>query len=225
VSLKEKIKATKGVILPALIILAILGTIFFGIATPTEAASCGCVAVLLCVIIRGEFNWKFMKEVAYSTTTITGMVLWIMFGASGFVAIYNGGGGVQFVQNLLIGSEMNPWTIFIFIQVLVFVLGMFVDPMGIIMLTIPIFYPVIAKLGFDAIWFGVLFQANICMGYITPPFGYSLFYLKSLSPETNIGVIYKSALPFIGIMILDAVTMILVPEIITWLPSVMIAKG
>jgi len=225
VSLREKINATKGVILPALIILAILGTIFFGVATPTEAASCGCVAVLLCVIIRGEFNWKFMKEVAYSTTSITGMVLWIMFGASGFVAIYNGGGGVQFVQSLLIGSEMSAWTIFIFIQVLVFVLGMFVDPMGIIMLTIPIFYPVIAELGFDAIWFGVLFQANICMGYITPPFGYSLFYLKSLSPETNIGVIYKSALPFIGIMILDAVTMILVPEIITWLPSVMIAKG
>ena len=148
-----------------------------------------------------------------------------MFGASGFVAIYNGGGGVQFVQGLLIESEMGPWAIFILIQFLVFVLGMFVDPMGIIMLTIPIFYPVIAELGFDPIWFGVLFQANLCMGYITPPFGYCLFYLKSLSPETVIGIIYKSALPFIGIMILAIITMILVPEIITWLPSVLIAKG
>ena len=148
-----------------------------------------------------------------------------MFGASGFVAIYNGGGGVQFVQSLLMGSEMSPWTVFILIQCFVLVLGMFVDPMGIIMLTIPIFYPVIAKLGFDPIWFGVLFQANLCLGYITPPFGYNLFYLKSLSPETPIGVIYKSALPFIGIMIIAIATMILIPEIITWLPSVMITKG
>ena len=225
VSMGKKIRALKSVTLPLLIILSILGTIFFGVATPTEAASVGALAVVLAVIVRGEFNWTFVKEVSYLTATVSGMVLWIMFGAGGFVAIYSGGGGVYFVQQLLTTMNVSPWTLFILMQIFILVLGMFLDPMGIILLCMPIFYPVIQELGFNPIWFGVLFQVSLCIGYITPPFGYNLFYLKSLSPETNMGLIYKSVFPFIGIMIGCEVLMLLFPKIITYLPELMIVTG
>lgn len=225
VSWGRKLKAFKSVALPTLIVLAILGTIFFGVATPTEAASVGAVAVVLAVILRGEFNWTFFKEVSHTTATVTGMVLWIMFGAAGFVAIYTGSGGVYFVQNLLTSLDVSPWTLFILMQLFIIILGMFLDPMGIILLCLPIFYPVIQQLNFNPIWFGVLFQVNLCIGYLSPPFGYNLFYLKSLSPNTSMKLIYNSVLPFIAIMLVCEALMILFPEIITYLPEVMAAKG
>jgi len=219
---REKLKAGKAVILPIVVVISVLGSIFFGIATPTEAASIGCVAVLFCVLVRREINWKFLKDVIYSTSTVTGMVLWIMFGAAGFIAVYCGGGGAQFIQDALMGLEIGPWGIFSVTMITVFILGMFLDPVGIILLVMPIFFPVIKQLGFDPIWYGVLFQLNLCMGYITPPFGYNIFYIKTLSPETPIRVIYSSVLPFVIIMIVSLLIMTFIPSIITWLPNIMI---
>lgn len=215
-SMKDKILSLKSVVLPIFIILAVLGTLFFGVATPTEAASVGAMGVVLSVIIRGEFNMTFIKEVSYSTATITGMVLWIMFGAAGFVSIYSGGGGIYFVQEFMKSMNLSPMALFILMQIVVLILGMFLDPMGIILLCLPVFYPIIRELGIDPIWFGIIFQINLCIGYVTPPFGYNLFYLKSLSPETNMGTIYRSVYPFIVIMLICEVLMILFPKIITY---------
>jgi len=220
----DKVRSLKSIILPCLIILAILGTIFFGLATPTEAASVGAIAVVLAVMLRGEFNWTFVKEVSYTTAAISGMVIWIMFGAGAFVAVYSGAGGVYFVQELLSALNVSPWKLFILMQILVLILGMFLDPMGIILLCLPLFYPIIQQIDFNPIWFGVIFQINICIGYITPPFGYNLFYLKSLSPETSMKIIYGSVVPFIIIMILCEIIMMIFPEIITYLPDIMVAK-
>jgi tripartite ATP-independent transporter DctM subunit len=222
VTLKRKIRALKSVALPVLIILSILGSLFFGIATPTEASSVGALAVLLCVVIRGECNWKFLKDVAYQTASITGMVLWIMFGASGFVAIYSGGGGIYFVQSMLMGFDVNPWVMVFTLQFAILILGMFLDPMGIILLCLPIFYPVVQGLGYDPIWYGVIFNIALCIGYITPPFGYNLFYLKSLSPDTEMRAIFRSVVPFIGIMTFSLIVMMMFPSIITWLPNIMV---
>ena len=219
VTFKEKIHSLKSVVLPLLIIVSILGSLFLGLATPTEASSVGALAVLICIFIRGELTWKFIKEAAWQTANITGMVLWIMFGASGFVAIYSGGGGIYFVQNLLIGVHVSPWFMILFLQALVLVLGMFLDPMGIILLCMPIFYPVVKQLGFDPIWYGIIFNIALCIGYVTPPFGYNLFYLKSLSPETDMMVIFRGVLPFIAIMVVLMIIMIVFPSIITWLPG------
>ncbi|MBR9981421.1 MAG: TRAP transporter large permease subunit [Desulfatitalea sp.] len=219
-SWREKLLALKAVALPTLIILSILGSLFFGIATPTEASSVGALAVLICVMIRREFNWRFIKETAYQTASITGMVLWIMFGASGFVAIYSGGGGIYFVQNMLTGLDVSPWMLVFILQLAILILGMFLDPMGIILLCLPLFYPVVVNvMGFDPIWYGVVFNIALCIGYITPPFGYNLFYLKSLSPDTDMGTIYRSVLPFIFIMVIALVLMMIFPGIITWLPN------
>ena len=221
-TLKEKIDASKSVILPIIVIISVLGSIFFGIATPTEAAAIGCVAVLFCVLIRREISWQYLKDVIYNTSTITGMVLWIMFGAAGFIAVYCGGGGAGFVQDLLLGLDIGPWGVFWITMITVFILGMFIDPVGIILLVMPIFFPVIVKLGFDPIWYGVLFQLNLCMGYITPPFGYNIFYIKTISPQTPVGLLYKAVLPFIAIMVLGLILMVIFPSIITWLPNAMI---
>jgi tripartite ATP-independent transporter DctM subunit len=222
VDFATKLRALKSVALPVLIIGSVLGTIFFGIATPTEAAAVGAVAVVFAVILRGEFNWKFIKKVTYQTGQITGMVIWIMFGAGAFVSIYSSGGGLYFFQSLLTGLDLNPWVLFIGMQLFVLLLGMFLDPMGIILLCLPIFFPIVQGMGFDPIWFAILFNINLCIGYITPPFGYNLFYLKSLSPETSMKTIYTSALPFILIMLTCEALMLIFPEIILFLPRIMV---
>ena len=219
--LKERIRALRSIALPTLIILSILGSLFFGIATPTEASSVGALAVMICVMIRGEFTWKFFKETAYQTASITGMVLWIMFGAAGFVSIYSGGGGIYFVQSMLMDVNLNPWTLIFIFQGVILLLGMFLDPMGIILLCLPLFYPVVKQMGFNPIWYGVIFNIALCIGYVTPPFGYNLFYLKSLSPDTDMNMIFKSVMPFIFIMTLALILMMVFPDIITWLPNKM----
>lgn len=224
VTFKEKIRALKSVALPLLIMLSILGSLFFGIATPTEAASVGALAVLICIAIRREFTWQFVKDCATQTASITGMVLWIMFGASGFIAIYSGGGGIYFMSTLLTGIDVSPWVMILILQGAILILGMFLDPMGIILLCMPIFYPVVKALGFDPIWYGVIFNIALCIGYITPPFGYNLFYLKSLSPSTEMKVIVSSVMPFIAIMMICLFIMTIFPSIIMWLPQIMHAN-
>lgn len=199
--LRDRLRALQSVVLPLVIVISVLASIFLGIATPTEAAAVGVASVLFSVWLRGELTYTFVKAVSFETATVTGMVVWIIFGASAFVSVYSGGGGVGFMQELLRGLPFGPWTMIIFMQLTTLILGMFLDPVGIILLILPIFFPVVVGLGFDPIWFCVIFQLNLCVGYITPPFGYNLFYLKSLSPETPITQIYRAVLPFIGIML------------------------
>lgn len=213
--LRTRLRALRAVVLPLAIIFSVLVSIFAGIATPTEAAAVGAAAVTLAVIIRGECSWGYVKAVSYDTATLTGMVIWIVFGASAFVSIYGSGGGTEFLQQYLRGLEVSPLVLILVMQLIALVLGMFLDPVGIILLVLPIFHPIVVDLGFDPIWFSVLFQLNLCIGYISPPFGYNLFYLKSMSPATPIGEIYRAVLPFFGLMLLTGAVIFLYPEVIT----------
>lgn len=218
---REKLRASKSVLLPLLIVLSVLLSIFFGIATPTEAAAVGVAAVLFSVWLRGELTLTFLKEVSYDTAAVTGMVLWIIFGAGAFVSIYASGDGINFMLDLLRGADLSPWAMIILMQLVALILGMFLDPIGIILLTLPIFFPIVTELGFDPIWFCVIFQLNLCIGYITPPFGYNLFYLKSLSPTTPITRIYSSVLPYLSIMLLTGAVLLAVPDILIGLTAIM----
>jgi TRAP-type mannitol/chloroaromatic compound transport system permease large subunit len=146
---------------------------------------------------------------------MSGMVIWIIFGASAFVSVYSAANGINFVQSFLLSLELSPWLLIVIMQIAGFILGMFLDPIGIILLVMPIFMPVVIELGFDPIWFAVIFQLNLCVGYISPPFGYNIFYLKTLSPKTPILELYKSVLPFVVIMILFGVFLLAFPSIIT----------
>lgn len=214
VPLRDKLFAFKSVFLPLLIVVSVLMSIFMGIATPTEAAAVGVAAVVISIWLRGEFSWRFIRDVSYDTASVTGMIAWIIFGAGAFVSVYASGGGVSFMLDLLRGSDLGPWQLIVLMQLIALILGMFLDPIGIILLTLPIFFPIVVELGFDPIWFCVVFQLNLCIGYITPPFGYNLFYLKSLSRTTPIGTIYKAVTPFLAIMVVSGAILLAFPSIL-----------
>ncbi len=222
VSTKEKLISLKTVILPLMIILAVLGSIFFGIATPTEAGSLGVVAVIIAVAIHRQFNWKLIKESTIETFRITGLTMWIFYGAMCFSAVYARAGGAVFISDLILGLGWNRWLIIITMMGISFLLGMFVDPFAIIFILAPICFPIVKNLGFDPVWFGILFVINMQMGYVTPPFGYQLFYLKSVAPEgITTADIYRSIFPFLGVMIIGMALIMIFPQIALWLPELM----
>jgi len=222
ITLRDKLIATKGVILPTLLIVGVLGSIFSGIATPTEAAGVGAFGSMLCSVIHGRFTWKRLKTACSQTLLSSSMVMWIVIGSLMFVSTYFAAGGAEFVKNVLVGSKLNPWVVMICIQVIIIILGCLMDPAGIILLCTPLFLPAVKMLGFDPLWFGVLFIVNLEMAYLTPPFGYNLFYLKSIiPPEITMQEVYQSAIPFVAVQLVGLILCMLFPQIILYLPNLM----
>ena len=221
--LLEKIYLLKSVIAPLIIVILVLGAIFAGLATPTEAACVGAVGALLCAAFRHEFTWMVFRNILTDTVRVTCMVMWIIFGSSFFVAVFAGGGGAQLVDQLLVtkvGSELGVLIITMFI---LFVLGCFMDSIAIVLLCGPIFAPIVTSLGYDPIWFGIIFNLNLQMAYITPPFGYSLFYLKGVAPpEVTTVDIFRSVVPFIFLQLLCLILCIKFPILATWLSDLYI---
>lgn len=217
--LKGKLKKTLPIIPAGFLIFLVLGTIVLGIAAPTEAAGVGAAGAILLTVFSGKLKWKGLVEACENTLKSSAMVLWTMFGANVFVALYVMVGGGKFVTDLLVGSGLSKWTILLITQVMLFFLGCFIDWVGIVMLTVPIFGPIIRQLGFDPIWFGVLYAVNLQMSFLSPPFGYALFYLKGVAPpEVSTRDIWVSSVPFIGLQALGLVLCAIFPEIILVVP-------
>lgn len=166
---KEKLISTRAIILPSLLVAAVLGSIFTGLASPTEASGLGAFGSIICAVIHRRFTWKVAKNAAYTTLRITAMVMWIIVAANCFSTVYGGIGAVEFITNAVKGFQISPWVILIGMQFILFIMGMFLDPNAIMMITLPIFLPIAEALGFDLVWFGVLFVMNMEMGYLTPP--------------------------------------------------------
>jgi len=220
---RQKIQSLVSVIAPLILIIAVLGAIFGGVATPTEAAAVGAFGALISVFAYRRFSWKLFREICYTNLRLSSMIVWIIIGASCFVSLYTAVGATDFIRGVLIGLEVNRWFVVIGMMLIVFVMGMFLEPGGIIMLAAPIFYPIVIELGFDPIWFGILFVINLQMGYISPPFGFNLFYMKSIvPPNISMGDIYRSILPFLGVMMLGMALIMVFPQIATWLPSIIV---
>ncbi|MBW2093773.1 MAG: TRAP transporter large permease subunit [Deltaproteobacteria bacterium] len=221
-SLKDKLLALRAVILPLLLILGVLGSIYAGIATPTEAAGVGSVGAVLSAAIYRRLTLENLRESVYYTARITAMILWITIGARCFISVFSAVGGDELVREFITGMGINRWLILILIQLMLVFLGLFLDEIGIILLCVPIFQPIIKALHFDPVWFGILFLVNAQMDYITPPFGYTLFYLKGVAPEgVTMGDIYRSIIPFVLLQAFGLALCMLFPEIILWLPSQM----
>jgi tripartite ATP-independent transporter DctM subunit len=221
-TLREKIVSTKAVILPALIILSVLGSIFLGIATPTEASALGVVGVVASVLIHRRFSWKLIREATIETFRITGLTMWIFFGAMLFSAVYARAGGASFMSTLITGLGKDPWFVLIIIMLIAFILGMFLDPFAIIFILCPVSFSLMRELGFDLTWFSILFVINMQIGYMSPPFGYQLFYLKSVAPEgVTTADIYRAVLVPIALMIVSMVLFMLFPKLVLWLPELM----
>lgn len=219
---KEQIKLAKGLILPILIVLAVLGSIFLGIASPTESAAIGALGAIIAAIIYKKFSWKMLLEAAQRTFTTTGMVLWILFGANCFSAVLIMTGIPTMLKTFITGLALPPMLIVFFMMLTYFVLGCFLEESTMLFITIPIYMPILISLGYDPIWFGVLFMISMQMAYITPPFGFSLFFLKAITPKDITTVdIYKSVPPFLVIQFVAVLLCMFFPQIVTFLPTLL----
>ena len=221
VPLKELFILSKGLILPIGVVAAVLGTIFSGAASPTEAAAVGVAGALFSALVNRRLNWAMLSDAAVRTMSITGMIMWILFGAACFTSIFFRTGGQAFIADFLLGLE-NPILIFGFILAVLIVLGFFLDEITQVMITVPVFLPIIVQLGYDPVWFGVLFMTQVQMDYLTPPFGFCLFYMKGVAPpEVSMGDIYHSILPFVLIQLAVVIFILVFPGVVTWLPNLL----
>ena len=233
VNMREKLRLLRNTIAPVLLIILVLGVIFVGIATPVEAAGIGTFGALAVCALHRRLTWVALYEAGMATLKATAMVMWIFFGATMFVGFFIIKGGQTFVADLIIGTGLPPYGILLLMMVVLFILGMFLDWVGIMLLTVPIFLPILVSLSFPGIagiagvepkdislWYGVIFMVNMQMAFLSPPFGYSLFYLKSVAPpEVSMATIFRSAVPFICLQWVGLGLCIVFPGIVTWLPK------
>ncbi|KZK78198.1 Sialic acid TRAP transporter permease protein SiaT [Pseudovibrio sp. W64] len=214
IPLTEKMRLLKGLFLPILVVVFVLGSIYGGIASVTEASAIGVLGVTISTIIRREFSVKLIMGAAKQTLSTVGMIVWIGVGASALVGVFNLMGGIRFVQALITGISDDPTVVILFMMLILFVLGMFLDWVGIALLTMPIFVPIVSQLGYDPIWFGVVFAMNMQVSFLSPPFGPAAFYLKSVAPpDISLGEIFRALLPFIMIQIVAVALLIIFPGI------------
>jgi tripartite ATP-independent transporter DctM subunit len=225
-SFKEKVVLLKGVILPILLVIAILGSIFTGIATPTEASAVGAFGAIICTAINRRLSWNVIKESSYRTFSMLAMVIWIIFGASAFAMVYQALGAKELIAGLITGLDVNRWVILIIMQITFLILGCVLNNMAILMITAPIYLPIVQELEFNTLWFGILYVINMEMGLLTPPFGMTLFYMKAVVPEdVSMLDIYKSITPFVLLQAFGLVIVMVFPQIALWLPGLMIRPG
>ncbi len=223
-SFKEKLLSSRAIIGPVILILLVLGSIYSGAATPTEAAAVGAFGAFIIALINRQLKGKVFADILKKTFALTCMVLWILVGANLFNIVYNYMGAYNLLVSVSEALPGGKWGVLIVMLLLNFILGMLMDDFAIITLTAPLYLPIITNLGFDPLWFGLVFLLNLQMAYLTPPFGFNLFYLKSVVPkDIRLTDIYKSIIPFVALQILALVLCIIFPQIITYLPTKMIA--
>jgi tripartite ATP-independent transporter DctM subunit len=220
----ERWRALRSIWAPLVLIFLVLGTIFLGLAAPTEAAAVGAFGAMMVAALHRKLSWQNLRLALEQTAKATAMVLWIIFGANAFVAFYVAQGGDRYISELLLGTGLSPWGILILMQLILIILGMFLDWVGILLLAVPVFVPIIRDLGFDPLWFGVLYLVNMQMSFLSPPFGYALFYVRGVAPQIPMGTIYRAAIPFLLLQLTGLVITMLFPGLATWLPSLVFGK-
>ncbi|EKO3953773.1 TRAP transporter large permease subunit [Vibrio fluvialis] len=208
----------KALFFPLLSVAVVLGSIYTGIASVTEASALGVVGIMISAIIRREMSWNMLKDSAVATMRTCGMIIWIGIGASALVGVYNLMGGIDFVEETILAlSGGSAMATLLIMMVILLVLGMFLDWVGVALLTMPIFVPIISNLGFDPIWFGVVFCLNMQVSFLSPPFGPAAFYLKSVAPkDISLGLIFTSLIPFIFMQIFVLALVIAFPQLAMW---------
>lgn len=222
VPMRLKLQSLRAVIMPSLLIVMILGSIFLGIATPTEAAAVGVLGAVIAAAIRRKLTIKKLAEASIETLKATSMILWITIGAKAYVAIFTGLGGASTLMSFIQELDVPPYMILAAMMLIIIFLGTVLDEIGIILLTVPVFLPIVRMLGFDEIWFGVLYAITIQTGYISPPFGYTLFYIKGpLPPSIGMGTVYRGVTPFMLMQMMALVICAAFPGLVTWLPRLM----
>ncbi|WP_240477494.1 TRAP transporter large permease [Sulfitobacter geojensis] len=220
IPMAEKLRKMRGVILPVGVAVTVLGSIYGGIASVTEAAAMGVVGVFLSAAVRGEVTWVLIRDSLKQTLETCGMIIWIGLGAAALVGVYNLMGGNRFIESTILDSGASPIVIVLIMMGILVVLGLFMDWIGIALLTMPIFVPIIIKLGMDPVWFGILFAMNMQVSYLSPPFGPAAFYLKSVAPkDMSLSEIFRALIPFICIQVVALAIVLFFPDVALWLPN------
>lgn len=223
IPLREKLGYVRNLLLPSLVVFSVLGTLYLGIATPTEAAGMGVAGSVMAAAVNRRLNAANIMYAVVETTKVTAMLYWLFFGASALVGVYTIAGGTQYLTDLINGLPIGKWGIYAVVNIVWIALGCVIDWIGILLLTAPIFVPVLVGLGFDPVFIGVIFCMNMQISYISPPFGPAAFYLKGAAPaDITIGQIFMSVWPFLGLQVLALLTVTVFPEIAMWLPRTML---
>jgi len=226
ISLGKKVVLLFTTVFPIVfLVLAVLGSIFLGVAAPTEAAAVGAFVATVLALMRRGLNWSKFRTVAMETTKTTGMIAVVAIGALCFVGVLLRLGGGQVIADLILAAPGGRWGVFAVIMLMVLVLGMFIDWLGIVFILVPLITPIAAQLGFDRIWFAIMVCVMLQTAFLSPPFALAIFFLKGVIPDkygVNMGHIIRGVIPFIILILIGFGLCIVFPQIITWLPGVMI---
>ncbi len=222
---REKISALKGGLLPLFIILMMSGLFLMGITSLVESSAIGAIATIIAAVIKKRFNWKILNKVLTQTVSVSVMFMWVAMSAMAFAAIFDGLGAVHAIATLFLSHGFGPIGTIIAMQVSFLLLGTFLDDTAMLIIVAPLYIPLVVSMGFNPIWYGVLYTITCQIAYLTPPFGYNLFLMKAMAPkEISLGDIYRSIVPFIFLMIATIAILIIFPQIATWLPDLYFAK-
>ena len=204
-----------------LLILAVLGSIFFGIATPTEASGVGAAGAMILALVNRRLSWAVLRDSLERTTKTSAFIFAIFLGATAFSVVLRGLGGDQVIEETLLGLDIGPTGVLIVVLTVTFLLGFFLDWVEITLIVLPLVAPVMQGLGFDLVWFTIMFAVCLQTSFLTPPVGFALFYIKGVCPpEISVKDIYKGVTPFIILQLVGLLIIMLWPPIVTWLPSV-----
>lgn len=215
-----KKKIVRALIVPLVLILSVLGTIFSGIASATEAAAVGAMGATLLTFFQGKLKMETLKSVMKETTFLTSMVFIILIGATAFGLVFRGVGGDRYLTHLIAEAQFGPTEFLAVVMLIIFIAGFFIDFIEITFIIVPVVAPIFIKMGVDPLWLGILIAMNLQTSFLTPPFGFALFYLKGVSPpEVKTIQIYKGVVPFIALQLTVLILIIAFPDLVTWLPN------
>jgi tripartite ATP-independent transporter DctM subunit len=212
----------RAFLLPFFLIIAVLGSIFAGIASPTEAAAVGALGATLLTVWQKKLNMKTLRDVMRGTTTLTCMVFILLVGAAAFGLVFRGLNGDRYITKLIMDAGLEPHHFLLIVMLVIFLAGFFIDFIEITFIIVPVVAPIFQQMGVDMLWLGILIALNLQTSFLTPPFGFSLFYLKGVAPpEITTAHIYRGIIPFIAIQLICLTMVVFWPETVTWLPKVM----
>ncbi|MGQ4879387.1 TRAP transporter large permease [Billgrantia sp. LNSP4103-1] len=220
-SLGEKLKLLRAGILPLLIFFVMTGLFLMGVTSLVESSAVGAVAATLAALVKRRLTWKVIESTVHKTLGISCMFMWIILAALCFGAVFDGLGAVRAIENIFLDRiGMSPWQILVMMQLSYILLGMFLDDTAMLVIVAPLYVPLVISLGFDPIWYGVLYTITVQIAYMTPPFGYNLFLMRAMAPpEISLGDIYRSVWPFVGIMLIGLALITIFPQLALWLPQ------
>ena len=226
IPLPEKLKLLRAGVLPFLIFFSMTGLFLLGITSLVESSAVGAAASIVAAALKGRLTRKVLEDTTRKTLSISCMFLWIILAALCFGAVFDGLGAVHAIRSLFIERwELSPWEVLVMMQLSYLLLGTFLDDTAMLVIVAPLYVPLVISLGFDPIWYGVLYTITCQIAYMTPPFGYNLFLMRAMAPkEITIVDIYRSILPFVFVMIVGLVLVMVFPQIALWLPELHYGK-